>query len=38
MATKEGMTNNFFTPLFVAVFGFRDRDPGWVIIRIRDPG
>jgi hypothetical protein len=40
------MTNNFFSPLsFVAVFGYgiRDpgseiRDPGWVKIRIRDPG
>ena len=40
------MTTNFFSPLsFVAVFGseIRDprsgiRDPGWVKIRIRDPG
>jgi hypothetical protein len=46
VATKKGMTTNFFSPLsFVAVFGsgIRDprseiRDPGWVKIRIRDPG
>jgi hypothetical protein len=32
------MTTNFFSPLsFVAVF-FLIRDPGWVKIRIRDPG
>jgi hypothetical protein len=33
------MTTNFFSPLsFVAVFGSGIRDPGWVKIRIRDPG
>jgi hypothetical protein len=33
------MTTNFFSPLsFVAVFGSEIRDPGWVKIRIRDPG
>jgi hypothetical protein len=37
VATKKGMTTNFFSPLsFVAVFGSGIRDPGWVIIRIRD--
>jgi hypothetical protein len=31
------MTTNLFSPLFfVAVFGSRIRDPGWVKIRIRD--
>jgi hypothetical protein len=30
---------NFFSPLsFVAVFGSGIRDPGWVKIRIQDPG
>jgi hypothetical protein len=48
VAPKIGMTTNFFSPLSfvpVAVFGsgIRDpgseiRDPGWVKIRIRDPG
>jgi hypothetical protein len=38
MATKEGMTTNFFILSFVAVFGSGIRDPGWVKIRIRDPG
>jgi hypothetical protein len=45
VATKKGLTTNFFSPLsFVAVFGsgIRDlgsgiRDPEWVKIRIRDP-
>ncbi len=33
------MTTNFFSPLsFDAVFGSGIRDPGWVKIRIRDPG
>jgi hypothetical protein len=37
MATKKGMTTNFFSPLsFIAVFGSGIRDPGWVEIRIRD--
>jgi hypothetical protein len=31
--------NKFFSPLsFVAVFGSGFRDPGWLKIRIRDPG
>ncbi len=34
MAIKKGMTTIFF----VAVFGSEIRDPGWVKIRIRDPG
>jgi hypothetical protein len=39
VATKKGMTTNFFSPLsFVAVIGSEIRDPGWVKIRIRDPG
>ncbi len=37
VATKKGMTTNYFSPLsFVAVFGFGIRDPGWVKIRILD--
>ncbi len=37
VATKNGMTTNFFSPLsFVAVFGSGIRDPGWVKIRIWD--
>ena len=37
------MTINFFSPLFCCCFWIRDsgseiRDPGWVKIRIRDPG
>jgi single-stranded DNA-specific DHH superfamily exonuclease len=44
VATKKGLTTNFFSPLsLVAVFGsgIRDprsviRDPEWVNIRIRD--
>jgi hypothetical protein len=36
VATKNGLTKNFFSPLsFVAVFGSGIRDPGWVKIRIR---
>ncbi len=35
VATKEDMTTNF-TPLFCCCFWIRD--PGWVKIRIRDPG
>ncbi len=41
VATKKGITTNFFLPLFfVPVFGSGIRDPGsgWVKIRIRDPG
>jgi hypothetical protein len=41
VATKKGMTTNFFSPLsFAAVFdpGSEIRDLGWVKIRIRDPG
>jgi hypothetical protein len=39
MATKKGITTNFFSPLsIVAVFGSGIRNPGWVKIRIRDPG
>jgi hypothetical protein len=39
VATYKVMTTNFFSPLsFVAVFGSGIRDPGWVKIRIRDPG
>jgi len=39
MATKKGMSNHYFSPLsFVVVFGYEIRDPGWVKIRIRDPG
>ncbi len=37
MATKKGLTINFFPPLsFVPVFGSGIRDPEWIIIRIRD--
>jgi hypothetical protein len=37
VATKQGMTTSFFSPLsFVAVLGSGIRDPGWVKIRIRD--
>jgi hypothetical protein len=48
VATKQGMTKYFFTPLFCCCFWIRDprseiqdprsgiRDPGWVKIRIRD--
>ncbi len=40
MATKKGMTTNFFTTLFYCCFWIRDPgskilDPGWVKIRIR---
>jgi hypothetical protein len=43
VATKKGMTTNFFTPLFCCCFWIRDPrseiwDPGWVKIRIWDPG
>jgi hypothetical protein len=39
MATKKGLTTNFFSPLsFVAVFGYEIRDPEWVKIIIGDPG
>jgi hypothetical protein len=41
VATKKGLTTNFFSPLFfVAVFGFGIRDPGSSIrdkpLRIRN--
>ncbi len=39
MATKKGMTTNFFSPLSIIAFldlGSEVRDPGWVKIRIRD--
>jgi hypothetical protein len=37
VATKKGMTTNFFSPLsFAAVFGSEIRDPGWV--KNQDPG
>ncbi len=44
VATRKGMTTNYFSPLsFDVVFWIRDlgseiRDPGWVKIRIRDLG
>jgi hypothetical protein len=46
VATKHGLTKKIFSPMsFVAVFGSGIRDPrsgiwdpGWVKIRIRDPG
>jgi hypothetical protein len=38
MSTKKGMTTNFSPLSFIAVFGSEIRDPGWVKIRIRDPG
>ncbi len=39
VATQKVMTTNFFSPLsFVAVFGSRIWDPGWLKIRIPDPG
>jgi hypothetical protein len=39
VAIKKRMKTNFVSPLsFVAVFGSGIRDPGWVKIRIRDPG
>ncbi len=41
VATKKGMTTNFFSSLsFASVLdlGSGIRDPGWVKIRIRDPG
>jgi hypothetical protein len=34
VATKKGRTTNFFSPLSFVAF----LDPGWTIIRIRDPG
>ncbi len=36
VATKKGLTTNFFALFFVAVIGSGIRDPGWVKIRIRD--
>jgi hypothetical protein len=43
VATKKCLTKDFFIPLFSICFWIRDprsgiRDPGWVKIRIRDPG
>ncbi len=43
VATKKGLTTNFFTPLFCCCFWIRDpkskiRDLEWVKIRIQDPG
>ncbi len=39
VATKKGLTTNFFSPLsFVAVFGSRIRDPGSGIGKNQDPG
>ncbi len=34
VATKKGMTTIFFHPSLLLLF----LDPGWVKIRIRDPG
>jgi hypothetical protein len=39
VATKKGLTKKICSSLsLVAVFGSESRDPGWVKIRIRDPG
>ncbi len=39
LATKNGMTNNFYSPLsFVPVFGSRMRDPGSGMGKNQDPG
>jgi hypothetical protein len=41
VATKKGMTTNFFHPFLLLLFsdpGSEIRDPGWVKIRIRDLG
>jgi hypothetical protein len=39
VATKKCLTKKNFSPLsFLHVFGSGIRDPGWVKIRIRDPG
>jgi hypothetical protein len=39
VATKKGMTTNFFSPLsFVAVFGSGFRDPGSGMGKNQDPG
>ncbi len=41
VTTKKGMTTNFFHPSLLLLFldpGSKIRDPGWVKIRIRDPG
>ena len=39
VATKKGMTTNFFSPLsFVAVFGSGIRDPGSGMGKNQDPG
>ncbi len=39
VATKKGLTTNFFSPLsFVAVFGSGIRDPGSGMGKNQDPG
>ncbi len=41
VATKKGMTTNFFSPSLLLLFwdpGSKIRDPWWVKIRFRDPG
>ncbi len=41
VATLKGMTSNFFYPSLLLLFldpGSEIQDPGWVKIRIRDPG
>ncbi len=41
VATKKDMTNNFFHPSLLLLFlepGSEIRAPGWVKIRILDPG
>jgi hypothetical protein len=39
VATKKGLTTNFFSPLsFVAVFGSEIRDPGFGMGKNQDPG
>jgi hypothetical protein len=41
VAAKNGLTKKFFHPCLLLLFldpGSEIRDPGWVKIRIRDPG
>jgi hypothetical protein len=41
VAAKKGMATNFFHPSLLFLFldpGSEIRDPGWLKIRIRDPG